>query len=199
MHSKRKGLAQAIESLAAQDLPFLATNDETGRLTNVDLLFQVTIEEGGHDVHVMHTPERLSRQSKDRDRFHARDWRECIIVVDAFLLDETVCHHSCLVLNDLPCFILLQFEHPLQGDWTMVVEQINELPDSVLLNKPHLLMHCSATIRVPFCFNIGTKLSTTLHDHRHRLVTNDVGHGANSALGCRRVWCQGDLRHPPVM
>jgi hypothetical protein len=52
-------LLQAVEGLAqVENLVLLAGDDESWWLVDVDLL-QVTVDEGGLDVHVVHTPSLL--------------------------------------------------------------------------------------------------------------------------------------------
>ena len=97
----------------------------------------------------MDTPAHLSHQRENMDRLHARDGRKGGSIVDPLLLNETTRHQPHLVLDHLPCLVL-QLEHSLQGDWMVASGQIKELPGSV-----HLLLHCSAPGRVPFCFSIG--------------------------------------------
>jgi hypothetical protein len=59
-------LLQAIEGFAqAENLVLLAGDDESWRLVDVDLFLQVTVEEGGLDVHVVHTPSLLGRQREE--------------------------------------------------------------------------------------------------------------------------------------
>ena len=101
------------EDAHAQDLPILAGDDEARRLTNADFLLQVTVEEGGLDVHVMDKPTLLCRQRKDTDGLLARDEREGVVVVDPLLLNEPTRHQPRLVLDHLPCLVLL--DPPILG------------------------------------------------------------------------------------
>jgi hypothetical protein len=67
-------LPQAVEGLAqAENLVLLAGDDEFRRLVDVDLL-QVTVVEGGLDVHVVHTPALLL---EPKHRFRA-DFLYCL-------------------------------------------------------------------------------------------------------------------------
>ena len=75
---------------------------------DVDLL-QVTIEEGGLDVHVMHMPTLLGRQREEETNgLHQCDGREGVVEVDSLLLNEPTRHQTCLVLGHRPGLILLE-------------------------------------------------------------------------------------------
>ena len=48
--------------MQAENLVLFARDDESRWLVEVDFLLQVTVEEGGLDIHVVHTPTLLGRQ-----------------------------------------------------------------------------------------------------------------------------------------
>ena len=87
-------LPQAVEGLAqAENLVLLAGDDESRRLVDVDLLLQVSVEEGGLDIHVVHTPSFLGRQREEEtNRLHSRNGREGVVKVDSLLLNEAARH-----------------------------------------------------------------------------------------------------------
>jgi hypothetical protein len=58
----------------------------------IDLLFQVIIEEGGLDVHVMHTPTLLGHQCEETNGLHPRNRHEGVVEVDSLPLDEPARH-----------------------------------------------------------------------------------------------------------
>jgi hypothetical protein len=87
----------------------------------------------------MNTLAFLSSQCKEEShRFHLCHGGEGIIKIDAFLLHETTCHKSSLVLDDGTGFIPLQPEHPLKGDHAVTTREVSKLLGMVLLNCVHL-------------------------------------------------------------
>jgi hypothetical protein len=90
-----------------------------------DLLLQVTIEEGGLDVHVVHTPSLLGYQRKEEtNRLHPHDGHEGIVKVDSLLLDEPARHQMRLVLDHRPGLIHLELVDPLKGDGAVASRKI---------------------------------------------------------------------------
>jgi hypothetical protein len=173
----------------------LPGNGEAGRLPDIHLFLQVTIEERRLNIHVVDTPPLLgSERKKDADGLDASHRRERVIVVDPFLLAETTRDEPRLVLDHLPCLILLELEHRLQGDQAVVGCQVDELPRMVVLDGVHLLLHCGVPGRVTLSFDEGAGfpgvrqvelgIDVVLHTSwHHRLVAEDVVDGAVAQRG----------------
>jgi hypothetical protein len=184
-------LPQAVEGLAqAENLVLLVGDDESGRLVDVDLLLQVTVEEGGLDVHVVHTPSLLGCQREEETNgLHPCDGRECVVEVDSLLLDKPTTNQTHLVLDHRPGLILLELVDPLKGDGAVADRKIRQHPCPVPLDRIHLLLHRGAPCRVSLRLSEGARLAVLMRQvqlclevvHRHlrdRLIAEDVVHGA---------------------
>jgi hypothetical protein len=158
-------------------------------LVDVDLLLQVT-EEGGLDVHVVHTPSLLGCQRKEETNgLYACDGREGVVEVDSLLLDEPTSHQTRLVLDHCPGLILLELVDLLKGDGAVAGRKISQLPCLVPLDRIHLLLHRDVPCRVSLRLSEGVGLAVLVRQvqlrlevvHRHlrdRLIAEDVVHGA---------------------
>ena len=127
----------------------LARDNKTRRLSDVDLLLEVAIEEGGLDIHVMDMPAITSRKCKqDSSKLHPSNGRKGVIEVDSLLLEESACDQSSLLLDNGSNLVPLQLEHPFQGDHMTTDWKVSQLPSLVLFDGVHLLLHRNAPGRV---------------------------------------------------
>jgi hypothetical protein len=94
-----------------------------------------------------------SEREKDADGLNASHRHKRIVLVDPFLLDKTVRDELRLVLDHIPCLVLLELEHPLQGDRAVTGWQVNELPCMIVLDGVHLLLHRDAPGRITLDFS----------------------------------------------
>ena len=125
--------------MQAKDLALLAGDDESWRLVDVDLLLQVTVDEGRLDVHVVGAPALLSCQhEKEMHGLHPCNRCEIIVEVDSLLLHEPACNQSSLMLDDRTGFIFLQLEQSFDDDRTVTGWEVSQLPGPISLNGVHL-------------------------------------------------------------
>jgi hypothetical protein len=135
---------------------------------------------------VVDAPPHLGSEcEKDVDGLDASHRRKRVIIVYPFLLDETAHDEPRLVLDHLPCLILLELEHPPQGDLAVAGWEVDELTPTVVLDGVHLLLHHGALGHVTLDFDEGAGFPDVRQvDHgvdvalhipwHHRLVTEDV-------------------------
>jgi hypothetical protein len=135
-----------------------------------------------------------SKREKDADGLDASHRREHVIIVDLFLPDEIARDEPRLVLDHLPCLVLLELEDPLQGDRAVAGWQVDELPCMVVLDGVHLLLHRDVLGRITLGFSEGAGfpsvcqvelgVDVALHTPWHHcLVTKDVVDGAVAQRG----------------
>jgi hypothetical protein len=184
-------LPQPVQGLAQpENLALLPEDDEAEGLPHIHLLLEVAVEESGLDIQVMDTSPLLgSEREENADGLNASHGRECVIIVDPLLLDETACDEPRIVLDHLPGLILLELEHPLQSDRAVASRQVDELPHTVVLYGVDLLLHRGVLGPVTLGFSEGAgfpsvrqvkfgidvALRTPWH---HCLVTEDSVDGA---------------------
>ena len=101
-----------------------------------------------------------SRQcEEDTDWLHARHRVEGIIVFNPLLLDEAARHQPRLVLDHRALLILLELEHPFEGDGAVAAGQWHQLPGVVLLDGLELLLHRRPPRRITLRFSISGRLT----------------------------------------
>jgi hypothetical protein len=128
------------------------------------------------------------------------DRSKYLIEVDAHLLNEVARGQASLVLDNLPCLILLQLVHPLQGDGAVIIRQFHKLPGVIPLDEVNLLLHRNLPCLVLLSFGEGRwlprahqmqlalQVSRRQSRHEHDLAQEVViGVVANEQLHVRRI------------
>jgi hypothetical protein len=94
-----------------------ASDDETHRLLDIDLLLQVTVQKCRFDVHMVHLPPLVHREGDEQvHRVQPSHRREDFVVVDAMSLRVALHHKACLVLGHRPVLVSLHLQHPLHSN-----------------------------------------------------------------------------------
>jgi hypothetical protein len=120
----------------------LASDNETRRLLDVDLLLLVAIQECSFDVHMVHLPPLVHREGDEQARRVQPSHRcEDFIIVDAMSFRIALHHKACLVLGHCPMLVLLHLEHPLDPDQLATGWEIDEATGAILLDGVHLFHH----------------------------------------------------------
>jgi hypothetical protein len=136
----------------AQDLVFVAGDDENRWLMDVDLFLELPIEERALDVHVMDCPMPMHckcHQHPHRLQSHHRS--EDLVEVKLGVLHVPLHDKSSLVSHDVTVFIVFHLVDPLQLDGSMTCGKSGELPCLVSLDVVHLFtLGCS-----PWNFLLG--------------------------------------------
>jgi hypothetical protein len=84
-------------------LLFLYGDGEVRWLAHIDFFLEVSVEEGGLDIHMVDTPPFLShKREEDSYRLHACNRSEGIIIVDSLSLEKTMRNQPSLVLDHCP-------------------------------------------------------------------------------------------------
>jgi hypothetical protein len=127
----------------------LASDDETHRLLDIDLLLQVVIQERRFNIHIVHLPPLMCHEGYEQaHQVQSSHWREDFVVVNAISLHIALHHKACLVLGRCPVLISFHLEHPLHPNRLATGWEIDEALGVILLDGVHLLHHHLPLTRV---------------------------------------------------
>jgi hypothetical protein len=89
-------------------------------LPNVQLFFQVAVEEGQLHIHVVYALSHMHSHHQDcAHRLHPRHRGEDFLKIHPLTLHIALGNELDLVLDDAPALILLCIKHPLEADRVM--------------------------------------------------------------------------------
>src|SRR5262249_42491133 len=120
-------------SLKFADFVFLSCLNKAFWLLHVDIFFEVSVQIGGLDVHLMHFEVFLRCQGEENsNRVEFRHWSEGLLKIDSCLLSIAFSHKSSLVPFDVTSCIALDLEDPAAPYCFPTGREVNESPGFVL-------------------------------------------------------------------